>query len=190
MALAGDSDKNLIGKAQRGDSLAYASLMRRYQQRTEIIIAHHVNDDGVIHDLRQEVFIKVYQNLNQFKQHSSFYTWLYRITRNTVYNYLKYHAGERNSIKVDMVCLDNQGNSNSQFNEAANPEMLSIGDELLRELSLAFDALPQELRLCISLREFDGLSYEQIAKQLHCPIGTVRSRIHRARLILKSSLSE
>lgn len=186
----GESDNYLIDKAQRGDSNAYASLMRRYQRRTETLIAHHISDNGVVCDLRQEVFIKVYKNINQFKQHSSFYTWLYRITRNTVNNYLKHKSYQNRAIEVDITHLEHSWGQNGHYREIANPETLSISDELLGQLSLAYDDLPEDLRVCLSLREFEGLSYDEIAEYLQCPVGTVRSRIHRARLLLKSSLDD
>lgn len=181
-----DSDNSLVNKAQRGDVLAYASLMQRYQQRTESIIAHHINDYSLIHDIRQEVFIKVYKNIDQFQQKSSFYTWLYSITRNTVFNYMKVNRHQPVMINSEYISKDKHFGSE----ELANPEAVTLSDELLSQLEYAYQILPDDLKLCWGLRELEGLSYAKIAQEINCPIGTVRSRIHRARALLKSSLND
>jgi len=189
MASIERSDIALIKLAQQGDHGACASLLSRYQKRTESIIAHYTDDYALVNDLRQEVFIKIFNNLNGFKQNSSFYTWLYRVTKNTVHNHFRCNSSKLKTIDVDFINLEkSRYHSNGFISDNANPEDVFLSNELLGVINEAYAQLSAELRLCLSMREFDGLSYEEIAKKINCPIGTVRSRIHRARLILNQAI--
>lgn len=183
----GLSDQALVDKVINGEKQAFEVLVRRYQHRIEKLVLRFVNDRGVSLDLSQEIFIKIYKYLPQFKQNSSFYTWLYRIAINTVKNYLRLNAIRLRAIEID-YSLAEVTNNGAQLKDFASPEKLLMAYELEYAINQAFNRLPYDLRTSIQLREINGMSYEDIAKKMHCPIGTVRSRIFRARHSMSQSL--
>ncbi len=179
---ARQADAVLVARAQQGDTTAFDLLVAKYRPRVERLIGRLVRDAAEVEDLAQETFIKAYRALDQFRGDSAFYTWLYRIAVNTAKNYLA-------SQKRDIVTLS-ESNENDEgetfdlldgqgINET--PENLLLTDEIARTVAEAMEALPEELRTAIQLRELEGMSYEEIAVVMGCPIGTVRSRIFRAR---------
>lgn len=173
-----ETDQLLVKKAQKGDHLAYELLVKKYQSRILIVLAKMLKNQEDAKDMAQEVFIKAYRSLPNFRQDSQFYTWLYRIAINSAKNFLtsKHH---RQSELTDVID-DEQGTLDHPV-EINTPETAMLTGELEQTILAAVAALPAELKQAISLREFDGLSYEDIAKIMQCPVGTVRSRIFRAR---------
>jgi RNA polymerase sigma-70 factor (ECF subfamily) len=189
MGINGDStDNELIKLAISGQLKAYDTLLTRYQQRVSKLIARHIDDEYTVNDISQDVFLKVFQNLSHFKHNSSFYTWLYRITQNTIKNHYKGKSIRSGYIEVDITKVE-LVQSNEALCNNESPESLTINDEILSRLSGAYLELSHDLRECVLLYDISGLSYHEIAKQLNCPVGTVRSRIHRARSYVNQSLS-
>jgi len=173
-------DDVLVARVQRGDRRAYDALVLRYQQRLMKLIMRYVHDPVEAQDVAQEAFIKAYRALPAFRGDSAFYTWLYRIAINTAKNHLA--AVQRRPLSLDE---DSKGSESPEFGnrlrDDASPERLALRDELGDTVVAAIGALPDELRNAIMLREIEGLSYEEIARAMDCPVGTVRSRIFRAR---------
>lgn len=173
------ADQELVKRAQQGDKKAFNLLVVRYQNRVAGLLTRYVARDD-IPDLVQESFIKAYRSLASFRGESAFYTWLYRIAVNTAKNHLA--AQGRRPPKEDILAEDAEGyESGGQLREADTPENLVLSEELKRVVFDTIDSLPSELKTAITLRELDGLSYEEIAEAMLCPVGTVRSRIFRAR---------
>lgn len=176
------SDKILVQLAQKGDQDAYNTLLARYQQKVVQIIFFYTNDNANVPDLAQEVLLKVFRYLPEFKEESEFSTWLYRIAHNTVKNYFR-----STSQRLD---------SESEFAKeqletlSASPERQLINMELEKLLETAVEQLTEDLRLCYGLHLFEGQTYEDIAHRMQCPIGTVRSRIFRARKIVSSFVGD
>ncbi len=176
------ADDKLVSMCRDGDDHAFEILVIRYQERIHRILFRFVRDEELSKDLTQETFIKIYNSIRNFEGRSSFYTWLYRITVNTALDYMgtsKYNIGKR-SIPIDYVHARTSRNS---------PEKELLSKELMTEIIKAIDALPHELKVSITLREFEGFSYNEIAEVEGCPIGTVRSRLFRAREELAKKLS-
>ena len=173
-------DQELVRRVQSGDKKAFDVLVMKYQQRIVKLISRYVRDQDEVLDVAQEAFIKAYRALPNFRGDSAFYTWLYRIAINTAKNHLV--AASRRPPKDDVDAQDaEQFESGSGLKEYATPERMALKSELAGTIQEAIDALPEELRVAIVLRELEGLSYEEIAAAMDCPIGTVRSRIFRAR---------
>lgn len=173
------ADQELVERAQKGDKKAFNLLVVRYQNRVAGLLTRYVARDD-IPDIVQESFIKAYRSLESFRGESAFYTWLYRIAVNTAKNYLT--AQGRRPPKEDILAEDAESyDSGTQLREADTPENLVLSEELRRVVFDTIDNLPQELKTAITLRELEGLSYEEIAEAMQCPVGTVRSRIFRAR---------
>jgi RNA polymerase sigma-70 factor, ECF subfamily len=173
-------DQRLVARVQRGEKQAFDLLVRKYQHKVAKLVNRYVFDRVEVEDITQEVFIKAYRGLGGFRAESAFYTWLYRIAVNTAKNYLESQGRRPANIAVDiggMETLDNM----EQLRDLATPERSVLTDEIARTVNRAIEALPTDLRMAITLRDFDGLSYEEIAHVMDCPIGTVRSRIFRAR---------
>jgi RNA polymerase sigma-70 factor (ECF subfamily) len=175
----GDGDETLVKRAKKGDSRAFDLLVLKYQGRVAQLVARYVRNSSEVEDVTQEAFIKAFRALPNFRGDSAFYTWLYRIAANAAKNHLV-AQGRRPSADValddsDLLEVPNRLRDNE------SPEALFMGRELETLISETIDNLPSELRAALTLREFDGLSYEEIAEVLECPIGTVRSRIFRAR---------
>lgn len=173
------TDSQLVRKVRNGDRSAFDLLVVKYQSRVASIISRYVHDSQEVMDLAQETFIKAYRAIDRFRGDSAFYTWLYRIAVNTAKNYLE-SRGRRPQGSADIVDAENFDDGR-RLRDLASPERLLQKDELQQALSEAIASLPEELRSAFLLREYDGLSYEDIARILECPIGTVRSRIFRAR---------
>ncbi|WP_311418913.1 RNA polymerase sigma factor RpoE [Haemophilus parahaemolyticus] len=173
------TDQELVEKAQQGDKKAFNLLVVRYQNRVAGLLTRYVSRDD-IPDIVQESFIKAYRSLASFRGESAFYTWLYRIAVNTAKNHLT--ALGRRPPKEDILAEDAESyDAGTQLREADTPEHLVLSNELTRVVFETIENLPEELKMAITLREIEGLSYEEIAEVMSCPVGTVRSRIFRAR---------
>ncbi|HCS27925.1 MAG TPA: RNA polymerase sigma factor RpoE [Spongiibacteraceae bacterium] len=173
-------DKQLVERVQRGDQRAYDLLVLKYQHKIFGLISRYVKDHDEIQDVAQEAFIKAYRALPNFRGESAFYTWLYRIAINTAKNYLVSRSRRPPSVDVDVSDAEFYDGA-SGLRDTDNPENVLFGNELKAVVDTAIAALPEDLRTALTLREFDGLSYEDIADVMDCPVGTVRSRIFRAR---------
>ena len=173
------TDLQLVRKVRHGDRSAFDLLVVKYQSRVASIIGRYVYDHQEVMDLTQETFIKAFRAIERFRGDSAFYTWLYRIAVNTAKNFLESRARrpQGNSDSADAENFE----EGFRLRDNASPDRLLHRDQLQRELDAAITGLPEELRSAFLLREYDGLSYEDIAGILECPIGTVRSRIFRAR---------
>ncbi|EMB2319286.1 RNA polymerase sigma factor RpoE [Proteus mirabilis] len=173
------TDQMLVEKVQLGDQKAFNLLVIRYQHKVASLISRYV-PQGDVPDVAQEAFIKAYRAIGSFRGDSAFYTWLYRIAVNTAKNYLVAQGRRPPSNDLDASDVENFETSNA-LKEISNPENLMLSEELRRVVSQTIESLPEDLRVAITLRELDGLSYEEIAVIMDCPVGTVRSRIFRAR---------
>ena len=175
-----ESDKVLVKRVQQGDKRAFDLLVLKYQHKILILVSRYVNDNGEIQDITQEAFIKAYRALPNFRGESGFYTWLYRIAINTAKNHLVSRGRRPPATDVD---IDNSENYEVQgvLKDSAGPEELLHRDEVQSAVFSAIKQLPEDLRVAVTLRELEGLSYEDIAEVMDCPVGTVRSRIFRAR---------
>ena len=174
------SDKQLVERVKRGDQRAYDMLVLKYQHKIFGLISRYVKDSDEVQDVAQEAFIKAYRALPKFRGESAFYTWLYRIAINTAKNYLVSRSRRPPSIDVDVGDAEFYDGADG-LRDTDNPENVLFGNELKAVVDTAIQALPEDLRTALTLREFDGLSYEDIADVMDCPVGTVRSRIFRAR---------
>ena len=185
---ASDTDQQLVQRAQRGDLQAFDLLVLKYQGRIAALISRYVSDAGEVEDVTQEAFIKAYRALGKFRGDSAFYTWLYRIAANAAKNHL---VAKGRRPGADATIEDAEGvDEGGLLSESASPEALAMGGELAEVVESALNALPDELKAALMLREFDGLSYDDIADVLGCPVGTVRSRIFRAREAIDQRVKE
>ena len=174
-------DRELVERAQRGDKRAFELLVEKYHRRLARLLGRLVRDPGEVEDVVQEAFIKAYRALPSFRGDSAFYTWLYRIGINTAKNYLV-AQGRRTPTSTEVEAGEAEGHEGGELLRDINtPESLLLSKEIATTVNATIDALPEELRSAIQLRELEGMSYEEIAKIMDCPIGTVRSRIFRAR---------
>lgn len=174
-----NAERQLIDLACNGESKAINHLISLYQTKIFLQIRAQVADQSIAKDLMQEVNIKIFRYLGHFKHNSTFATWLYKVTQNTIKNYFR---DKKNELELEYcISLDREDLHSS-------PEACLIGTQLLQQMVEVFKAMPEELRHCFHLHAIDGLSYEAIAKHQDCPVGTVRSRIHRAKSILKENL--
>ncbi len=173
------TDAWLVTRAQQGDRTAFDLLVRKYQYKVINLVGRYVND-GEAADVAQEAFIKAWRALKGFKGNSQFYTWLYRIAVNTAKNHLVARGRRVASQDIDVADAELYGHT-EYLSDVGTPEDVAISDELERTVMRAIADLPADLRTAITLRELEGLSYEEIAEAMECPIGTVRSRIFRAR---------
>ncbi|BDA19711.1 MULTISPECIES: RNA polymerase sigma factor RpoE [Aeromonas] len=180
-------DEQLVERVQRGDKNAFNLLVRKYQHKVVNLVARYVNNPGDVPDVAQEAFIKAYRALPTFRGESAFYTWLYRISVNTAKNYLTSQGRRPPSSDVEADEAEYYGGGEA-LQEVATPENLALTDEIKRTVFTAIEALPEDLRTAITLREMEGLSYEEIAEIMDCPVGTVRSRIFRAREAIDKKL--
>lgn len=175
-----DTDRELVRRVQNGERQAFDVLFVRYQHKVQGLVSRFFRDPEEIEDVVQEAFIKAYRALPGFRGDSAFYTWLYRIAINTSKNFLE--AKTRRPPRKDIDSGDAESMDGAdQLRHSENPESVLRRDELKSTIEEAIDELPADLRSAVTLREFDGLSYEQIAEVMECPVGTVRSRIFRAR---------
>ncbi len=180
MSDAAETDKQLVLRVQAGDKRAFDLLVLKHQHKIFGLISRYVKDADEIQDVAQEAFIKAYKALPRFRGESAFYTWLYRIAVNTAKNYLVSRSRRPPGSDVDVADAE-YFDGPSALKSIASPESELAGQELRQVVQKALDELPPDLRAALSLREFDGLSYEDIADVMACPVGTVRSRIFRAR---------
>jgi len=180
LVLAENTDKELVRRVQKGDLAAFDMLFSRYQTKIVNLISRYVRDSEEVQDVAQEAFIKAYRALPRFRGDSAFYTWLYRIAINTAKNHLVARSRRPPSVDVDVDDADFRDDAD-MLRESEDPESALARDQLRATIDTALQDLPDDLRSALTLREFDGLSYEQIAQVLDCPVGTVRSRIFRAR---------
>lgn len=175
-------DQQLVEQVQRGDKRAFDLLVIKYQRRLARLLSRFIRDPAEVEDITQETFIKAYRALPSFRGDSAFYTWLYRIGVNTAKNFLV-SQGRKLPATVNGFGTEEAENFEGadQLREVNTPESELMGKQVVQTVNQALEALPEELRTAIILREIEGLSYEEIADIMNCPIGTVRSRIFRAR---------
>ena len=181
------SDRELVERAQRGERKAFDLLMLKYQHRIAKLIARYVQNPAEVLDVAQEAFLKAYRALPRFRGDSAFYTWMYRIAINTAKNHLAAQARRPRESGVDVTDAE-QFDGVTDLKELVTPEGLALTEEIQHTVAAAIEALPEDLKVAISLRELDGMSYEDIARVMECPIGTVRSRIFRAREAINARL--
>jgi RNA polymerase sigma-70 factor (ECF subfamily) len=173
-------DQELVARVQKGDKRAFDLLVLKYQHKVVNLISRYIRDHSEVYDVAQEAFIKAYRALPQFRGESAFYTWMYRIAINTAKNYLVSQGRKLPSIDIDAQDAEQfEGESGLKDNDT--PERIALKDEIEATVLKAIEDLPEDLRTAITLRELEGLSYEEIAETMQCPVGTVRSRIFRAR---------
>jgi RNA polymerase sigma-70 factor (ECF subfamily) len=174
-------DQQLVERAQRGEKHAFELLVSKYQRKLARLLSRFIRDPTEVEDVTQEAFIKAYRALPSFRGDSAFYTWLYRIGINTAKNYLV-AMGRRAPTTTDIDSEEAEGFEDGEHLRDLNtPENEMMSRQVAETVNQTLDELPEELRTAITLREIEGLSYEEIAKIMDCPIGTVRSRIFRAR---------
>lgn len=175
-----DSDQQLVERVQAGDKAAFDLLVRKYQHRVLKLVSRFVSDAAEAEDVAQEAFLKAYRALASFRGDSAFYTWLYRIAINTAKNALV--SNRRRPVDFDLDLQDpEQYDRHARLKEGDTPEGVLLTEEIREVVERAMEQLPEDLRTAIVLRELEGLSYEEIAAAMDCPVGTVRSRIFRAR---------
>jgi RNA polymerase sigma-70 factor (ECF subfamily) len=184
------SDLSLVRRVQRGDKGAFDALVLKYQHKLVKLVMRYVRNPAEAEDIAQEAFIKAYRALPQFRGDSAFYTWLYRIAINTAKNAVV--SRDRSPIEYDLDRhhSDESYDMQGRMKDSETPEGLVLTDEIRTTVNAAIDALPEDLRTAIVLRELEGLSYEEIAAAMDCPVGTVRSRIFRAREAIDRRLRE
>jgi RNA polymerase sigma-70 factor (ECF subfamily) len=175
-----DIDQQLVERVQAGDKRAFDLLVGKYQHKIVGLVSRYVYDHHEAMDIAQEAFIKAYKALPRFRGDSAFYTWLYRIAINTAKNHLVSRGRRPPDVDVDVGDAEYY-DAGDELRELENPENSLFRDELNETVKRALDQLPEDLRAALTLREFEGMSYEDIATVMDCPVGTVRSRIFRAR---------
>jgi RNA polymerase sigma-70 factor, ECF subfamily len=176
-----DIDQQLVARAQRGEKHAFELLVGKYQRRLLRLISRLVRDPAEAEDVAQEAFIKAYRALPQFRGDAAFYTWLYRIGVNTAKNFLV-SQGRRAPTSTEKDAEEAETfDDGEQLRDINTPESLLMSRQVAAAVNVAMERLPEELRTAVTLREIEGLSYDEIAEVMNCPIGTVRSRIFRAR---------
>ncbi|MDH5633636.1 MAG: RNA polymerase sigma factor RpoE [Gammaproteobacteria bacterium] len=181
------TDVDLVRRTRRGEQAAFNLLVLKYQHRVSKLVARFIHDSYEVEDVVQEAFIKAYRAIGNFRGDSAFYTWLYRIAVNTAKNHLVNSGRRPPGTDMDFTDVENMA-MGSPLAEIATPEKCMLADEIARTVQDVIGGLPEELRIAISLREFEGLSYDDIAGLMDCPVGTVRSRIFRAREAIDEKL--
>ncbi len=184
----GATDQELVERVKQGDKTAFDLLVIKYQQRIINLVSRFVRNQSDAQDVTQEAFIKAYRAMPKFRGESAFYTWMYRIAVNTAKNHLAVQsrrpvAAERDITEIEQIEGDNA------LKDYATPEHMLLRDEIQETIVKAIENLPNDLKMAITLREVEGLSYEDIASAMDCPIGTVRSRIFRAREAIDNQLA-
>ncbi len=174
------TDAELVERVQRGDKRAFDFLVIKYQSKILSIVSRFISDNAEINDVAQDAFIKAYRALPNFRGESAFYTWLYRIAINTAKNYMTAPGRRPPASDIDSQDAESYG-VGVALRENASPEKLMMRDQLKDVIFKTIEELPDDLKTAITLREIEGLSYEEIAESMDCPVGTVRSRIFRAR---------
>ena len=181
-------DAGLIKRAKAGNKAAFDTLVIKYQRKVAAIVSRYVDDPNTVLDITQDVFLKTYRAIEQFQGNSAFYTWLYRIAINTTKNYLKVKSKQPYSISLDVGNAMELMPGKYRLREYSSPEHIVACDEMQQAVIYAVESLPDDLRDSLLLRERDGLSYDEIAEVMHCPVGTVRSRIFRARAMVDDEI--
>jgi len=181
------SDRILVERVKQGDKQAFDLLVLKYQHKLAKLIGRYIRDHAEVMDVAQEAFIKAYRALPNFRGDSAFYTWLYRIAINTAKNHLATQSRRSVEISVEIPEAEQYVGA-AQLRDNASPERLLLRDEIQQTVARAIKALPEDLRMAITLRELEGLSYEDISLAMECPVGTVRSRIFRAREAINKQL--
>lgn len=182
-----ETDQRLVKRVQQGEKAAFDALVLKYQSRIVHLVSRFVRNHADALDVTQDAFLKAYRALPNFRGDSAFYTWLYRIAVNTAKNHLAIQARRSADKEQDFSEIE-QIEGNDALKEYATPEHMLLKDEIQATVITAIEDLPADLRMAITLREIEGLSYEEIATVMDCPIGTVRSRIFRAREAIDSQL--
>ena len=185
----GELDRQLVERAQRGDKHAFELLVSKYQRKLVRLLSRFIRDTSEVEDVAQEAFIKAYRALPTFRGDSAFYTWLYRIGINTAKSYLVATGRRAPTVTAYDAEEAETFDEGEQLRDLNTPESILMSKEIAETVNAAMGGLPEELRAAISLREIEGLSYEEIAAIMNCPIGTVRSRIFRAREVIAEKLS-
>jgi len=185
---ASQTDLELVRRVQSGDKAAFDVLVLKYQQKVINLVTRYVHDPHIAMDVSQESFIKAYRGLKNFRGDSAFYTWLYRISINTAKNHLVSKSRRMPDDDIDAQEAE-QYDGGGMLRDLSTPEHEMLTDEIRNTLTKAIEALPDDLRIAITLRELEGLSYEEISDAMECPIGTVRSRIFRARESIEVELA-
>ena len=181
-------DRQLVERAQRGEKRAFELLVEKYQRKLARLLSRFIRDPAEVEDVTQEAFIKAYRALPAFRGDSAIYTWLYRIGINTAKNYLM-AMGRRAPTSTEVEADEAEGfEEGEQLRDINTPESVLLSNEIAETVNSTIEALPEELRTAIQLREIEGMSYEDIAQVMNCPIGTVRSRIFRAREAIAAQL--
>jgi RNA polymerase sigma-70 factor (ECF subfamily) len=183
-----DIDRQLVEKARQGDKRAFGLLVEKYQRRLYRLLSRMVKDPEEVEDIAQETFIKAYRALPNFRGDAAFYTWLYRIGVNTAKNYLATRKKAMPTVSDQALDDEDEPDERLVAQDIATPESELLSKQIAIAVNEAVEALPEELRSAITLREMEGLSYEEIAELMNCPIGTVRSRIFRAREAIAAKL--
>jgi RNA polymerase sigma-70 factor (ECF subfamily) len=186
---AAETDKQLVARVQKGDQRAFDMLVLKYQHKIFGLISRYVHDADEVQDVAQEAFIKAYRALPKFRGDSAFYTWLYRIAINTAKNHLVSRSRRPPGSDVEIEDAEYY-EAGGALRDIETPESALFGAELKAVVERAISELPDDLRTALTLREFDGLSYEDIAEVMDCPVGTVRSRIFRAREAIDKQVKE
>jgi RNA polymerase sigma-70 factor (ECF subfamily) len=180
-------DNELVARVQRGDMAAFDLLVRKYQHRIAALIGRYVSDWSECQDIAQETFMRAFRAIGNFRGDAQFYTWLHRIAVNTAKNHLVSNNRRPPTDDIDVADAE-QYDSGIRLRDTDTPERELMREQMEGTVVRAVEALPEELRVAITLREVEGLSYEEIAQQMGCPIGTVRSRIFRAREAIDNEL--
>ena len=181
-------DRQLVTRAQNGDKQAFGLLVEKYQRKLARLLSRFIRDPAEVEDVTQEAFIKAYRALPAFRGDSAFYTWLYRIGINTAKNYLM-AMGRRAPTSTEVEAEEAEGfEEGEQLRDINTPESVLLSNEIAETVNSTIEQLPEELRTAIQMREIEGMSYEDIARAMDCPIGTVRSRIFRAREAIAEQL--
>jgi RNA polymerase sigma-70 factor (ECF subfamily) len=180
-------DQDLVRRVQQGDKAAFDLLVIKYQHRIVHLVNRYVKDSHEAQDVAQDTFIKAYRALADFRGESAFYTWLYRIAINTAKNYLLSRSRRHSEFELEMQDAELVENA-AQLRDLETPENQLMNEQIIKVIKQAIENLPEEMRIAITLREFEGMSYEEIAEAMDCPIGTVRSRIFRAREAIDEKL--
>lgn len=185
--MTAEQDKELVRRVQKGDKRAFDLLVLKYQGRIMALVTRFVQDNHEAQDVTQEAFIKAYRALDNFRGDSAFYTWLYRIAVNTAKNYLVSRSRRPPSADVDAEEAEFFAGDHA-LKSIDTPERLLLRDEIDKTVQASIAKLPEDLRVALTLREYEGMSYEDIAQVMECPVGTVRSRIFRAREAVDKAL--
>lgn len=183
-----NTDNELIKRVQAGDKRAFDVLVTKYQSKIISLVSRYVKDPHQALDVSQEAFVKAYKGLANFRGDSAFYTWLYRIAINTAKNHLVAEGRRVPDSSIDVLDAE-QYSDYQELKETATPESMLLSEEIKLTVNSAIQHLPEDLKIAITLRELEGLTYEAIAEAMDCPIGTVRSRIFRAREAIDKVLS-